>query len=214
MVRHLIIRGCAIIFMCWVILFIYLQKNKSTETESVHFQYNFQIHTEQTLLKKVSNESICGSFINLFTTFIENTTDIRKIAAQEAVLHSLNRLRAYGVQSWLFTKSDSWAKKAEDNQIYTVREFETNEYGTPVLGHMFSHVINQTHHQSLDCDEYSPQKNEMIFDGYFNGDIVFSVSLVKTLNVIRQHWNHKLMVSNNEDILVIGKRTNINFFPY
>ena len=214
MIRYFIIRGCAIIFICWIFLFMYFQKNRSTETDNLDFQYKFQPQTEQTIRNKVSNVSICGSFINLFTTFIENTTDIRKIAAQEAVLQSLTRLKPYGVQSWLFTKSDLWAKRAEENKIYSVREFETNKYGTPVLSGMFSHVITASHQKSLDCDQYSAKKNEIIFDGYFNGDIVFSTSLVQTLKVIRQHWNHRLMINKSEDILVIGKRTNVDFFSY
>ena len=214
MVRHLIIRGCAIIFCCWMILFTYLQENKSIEAENVDFQDDFESQIANTLPKGRNDTSICDSFINLFTTFIENTTDLRKIAAQEAVLQSLNRLKPYGVQSWLFTKSDFWAKKAEDYKINTVREFETNKYGTPVLGHMFSHVISKTHHQSLHCDQYEQNEKNIVFDGYFNGDIVFSSSLVKSLQIIRKHWNHNLMMKRNEDILVIGKRTNVNFFPY
>ena len=188
-----------------------VQKTNASATESVS---SFQLQREQTVHKGVGEEFICAPFVNLFTTFIETTTDIRKIAAQEAVLLSLTRLKPFGVQSWLFTKSDLWARKAEATQILTVREFQTNGYGTPVLSDMFSHVINRSHHKSLYCDPYSPRKNEIVFDGYFNGDIVFSLSLVKTLNAIRQHWNRKLMMETNEDILVVGKRTNVDFFPY
>jgi len=37
---------------------------------------------------------------------------------------------------------------------------------------------------------------------------------VQTLKVIQQHWNHRLMINKSEDILVIGKRTNVDFFSY
>jgi hypothetical protein len=55
----------------------------------------------------------CGALANIFTTFIENTKDHRKINAQMAVLKAYQRLRPHGVQTWLFTKSDDWAAKAE-----------------------------------------------------------------------------------------------------
>jgi hypothetical protein len=55
----------------------------------------------------------CGAVANIFTTFIENTKDHRKINAQMEVLKAHQRLRPHGVQTWLFTKSDDWAAKAE-----------------------------------------------------------------------------------------------------
>ena len=75
----------------------------------------------------------CGALLNLATTFIEDSSDPRKIAAQDSVLKSYQRLRkAGGVQAFLFTKSDSdWAQKARAHGVVVVSDVAVNTHGTP-----------------------------------------------------------------------------------
>ena len=74
----------------------------------------------------------CGALLNLATTFIEDTSDPRKIAAQDSVLKSYQRLRkAGGVQAFLFTKSDDWAQKARAHGVVVVSDVAVNTHGTP-----------------------------------------------------------------------------------
>ena len=149
---------------------------------------------------------MCDCRINLFTTVIDNTHDPRKIAAQDATLDSLQRLRAHGVQSWLFTSSSIWAQKATARQILPVRQFETNAQGTPMLSFMYSHVQKQTKSNKSKCTNTS-RSSDMAFDAYLNGDIVFTAALIKTLAVIEHHWS-----GQKHGVLLVGRRTNVNFY--
>jgi len=74
----------------------------------------------------------CGALLYLATTFIEDTSDPRKIAAQKNVLKSYQRLRqAGGVQAFLFTKSEDWAQKARACGVVVVSDGDVNPHGTP-----------------------------------------------------------------------------------
>jgi len=148
---------------------------------------------------------MCDCRINLFTTVIDNTRDPRKIAAQDATLDSLQRLRAHGVQSWLFTSSSVWAHKAAARQILPVRQFETNAQGTPMLSFMYAHVQTQTSSNKSNCTHTS-RRSGMAFDAYLNGDIVFTAALIETLAAIEHHWSGR-----KRGVLLVGRRTNVNF---
>jgi len=54
---------------------------------------------------------MCNALANIFTTFIENSKDARKNNAQIEVLKAFERLRPHGIQVWLFTNSDEWARR-------------------------------------------------------------------------------------------------------
>ena len=74
----------------------------------------------------------CGALLYLATTFIEDSLDHRKIAAQESVLKSYQRLRqAGGLQAFLFTKHHGWAKKAQEHSVVVVSDIDVNKHGTP-----------------------------------------------------------------------------------
>lgn len=59
----------------------------------------------------------CGVLLNIFTTFIDQPKDARKVHAQMAVLESYARLQPLGVQAWLFTESDVWAARAKQHKV-------------------------------------------------------------------------------------------------
>jgi hypothetical protein len=74
----------------------------------------------------------CGALLYLATTFIEDSLDPRKHAAQESVLKSYQRLRqAGGLQAFLFTKNHEWAKKAQLHGVFVVSDIDVNTNGTP-----------------------------------------------------------------------------------
>ena len=155
---------------------------------------------------------MCRNFINLFTTFIDESTDLRKVAAQENTLDALHRLQRHGVQAWLFTTSDSWAQKAAARNIITVREFDTNSQGTPVLRSMFQHVLAKTRQKQHACE--TEPDGGFIFDGYFNGDIIFTSALVETLRVVRGHWRNARDIGGRPNVLLVGRRTNVDFHAH
>ena len=148
---------------------------------------------------------MCNAIANVFTTFIENSKDQRKINAQVAVLKAYERLRPHGVQGWLFTSSDEWARRAEEHHVLVVRTFSTNRRGTPLLGGMYKHVANATESK---CGAHS---KDVTFDSYANGDIVFTMSLVDTLQQVRRGWGRELAAGARKGILIVGKRTNVDF---
>lgn len=147
---------------------------------------------------------MCDVLVNMFTTFIDQSKDQRKISAQTAVLKAYQRLRAHGVQAWLFTESDDWAHKAEVHGVIAVRKFESNKHGTPLLSYMYKHVAATTDSQ---C---GPPK-QMVFDSYANGDIVFTMGLVDTLTEIRRGWAREVAAGARKGVLVVGKRTNVEY---
>ena len=44
------------------------------------------------------------------------------------------------VQAWLFSTSEEWATRAAAHDVMVVRQFDTNQYGTPMVGYMFRFV--------------------------------------------------------------------------
>ena len=83
------------------------------------------------------------------------------------------------MQSWLFTGSEEWASTAAQLGIPAVRRFETNSHGTPCLGYMFQYVANHTR-------SYCGDGDGIVFDAFVNCDLVFTKSLVDTLEEIRR----------------------------
>ena len=146
----------------------------------------------------------CGMIANMFTTFIDKTKDERKISAQMAVLKAYQRLRAHGVQAWVFTKSDDWAAKAEAHDVIAVRQFATNQHGTPLLSHMYKHVANVT-------EDTCGKNKDVVFDAYANGDIVFTKGLVDTLVQVRKGWGREIASGARKGVMVVGKRTNVEY---
>lgn len=147
----------------------------------------------------------CDVFINAFTTFIDNSSDTRKVSAQIAVLQAYQRLNVHGVQTWIFTTSDFWAQKALEHGVLAVRKFDTNAHGTPFLGYMYEYVRNTT---ELNCDGGQAQ---LVFDFYANGDIIFTRDLVNTLSQIRSNWKDQIRQGRRNGVLVVGKRTNVDY---
>ncbi|EKX50428.1 hypothetical protein GUITHDRAFT_151150, partial [Guillardia theta CCMP2712] len=146
----------------------------------------------------------CDVVLNLFTTFIDNG-DNRKIGAQENVLRAYQRLRKHGVMPWLFTTSEKWTKKAMEHDVMVVSDIATNRHGTPLLGHMYETVRNITEKHCTPYPRY-------VFDSYTNGDIVFTKGLADTLSEVRRVWGHEISQGRRKGVMVIGKRTNVDYF--
>ena len=128
----------------------------------------------------------CGALLHLATTFIEFTEDARKIAAQDNVLRSYKRLRqAGGVQAFLFTKNAMWSTKARAHNVVVVSDIEWNVHGTPLVKHMFDTV------HALTVKACGVPKG-IVFDGYVNGDIVFTQGLINTLQTLRHGWKKSI----------------------
>lgn len=139
----------------------------------------------------------CNVTLNLLTTLISNR-DRAKIQAQENVLRSLRRLSKFGVRSWIFTSDVHWAKKARNFGLEVVFRFRTNNAGTPCVGFMYDYV--RVHGGCV-------VTGEVVFDGYFNGDVLLEPGLVETLRAVRARWG-PLLASGEKGVLVTGIRYN------
>mmetsp|Transcript_35007 Transcript_35007/g.56529 ORF Transcript_35007/g.56529 Transcript_35007/m.56529 type:complete len:274 (+) Transcript_35007:654-1475(+) len=51
-----------------------------------------------------------------------------------------------------------------------------------------------------------------VFDSYTNGDIVYTMGLVDTLKEIKKIWSRDIAARKRQGILVVGKRTNVEFY--
>lgn len=143
----------------------------------------------------------CKVLLNLATTVMESQDQL-KVAAQQNVLRAMGRLRAYGVRSYVFTDSAEWAERARKEGLLVVEKMETNEFGKPLLAQFFQHSAQ---HDSC------PQHGRFVFDGYMNGDIAFSSSLMRTLVKVRDVWAPAISAGRSNGVLVIGKRRDANF---
>ena len=147
----------------------------------------------------------CGAIINLATTFIEQSADPAKVAAQEAVLKNYQRLRETGgFQGFLFTTNATWANRARAHGVVVLSEVETNAHGTPKLKPMFHKMMELS---QKECG--APEG--IVFDGYANGDIVFAQSMLSTLVTLRRGWARSIANGTKKGVLLVGRRTNINY---
>ena len=116
-----------------------------------------------------------------------------------------------GVQGWLFTEAEQWALKAEAEGVLVVRKFDKNAHGTPMLSFMYRHVAQQTGAHAEACRASGNWSGGVVFDAYANGDIVFGLGLVDTLMQVRRMWARTLASGERKGVLVVGKRTNVNY---
>jgi len=147
----------------------------------------------------------CSALLNLATTFIDDTRDPLKIAAQDNVLQAYHRLReAGGFQGFLFTKSEAWAKKARTKGVVVVSDVATNPHGTPKFKDMIIKV------QELTLKHCGAPK-DIVFDGYANGDIIFTSGLIDTLAMVRGGWQKAVQQGTKKGVMLVGRRTNVHF---
>jgi len=147
----------------------------------------------------------CRAILNLATTFIEDTTDHLKVAAQWAVLRNYQRLRRTGkFQGYLFTKNETWASRARAHDVFVFSDVETNSNGTPKLKPMFHQIIE------LSQKRCGPPVG-LVFDGYANGDIIFSQSLLSTLTTLQRGWREAVANGTRKGVMLVGRRTNVDY---
>jgi len=77
-----------------------------------------------------------------------------------------------------------------------------------MLSFMYKHVAQQTDKNSAACGR---QGGDIIFDAYTNGDILFTHSLVETLEEVRRLWAASIKAGERRGVMVVGKRTNVDF---
>ena len=136
----------------------------------------------------------CTALLNMATTFIEDTRDSRKVAAQESVLQSYRRLRKPGgVQVFLFTtRKSAWIQKALAFHVIVVNDTAVNPHGTPKVSmhsskHSLCRALTTCYAQVASMLEKIQAINTracghaqpVVFDGYANGDIVFTQVLAR-----------------------------------
>jgi hypothetical protein len=92
--------------------------------------------------------------------------------------------------------------------VIAVNKFAKNDRGTPMLSFMYKHVAQQTDKNSAACGR---QGGDIIFDAYTNGDILFTHSLVETLEEVRRLWAASIKAGERRGVMVVGKRTNVDF---
>lgn len=147
----------------------------------------------------------CDAVLNLFTTCIEATQDSRKSRAQLEVLRSYQRLKNLRVQAWLFTESEQLALQATKFGVHVHRKFERTIEGTPCLSYMYNYIANVTQSH---CKN---QTERIIFDAYSNCDIIFTKGLIDTLHEINRKWKDSVIMGVRKGVMVVGKRTNVEF---
>ena len=125
----------------------------------------------------------CKARLNLFTSF-QASADVRKITAQFNVLRMLHRLEQLSgkmIKGILFTNSPFWEAEARRLGLLVLQAAE-NSGGAPFLKDMLAKV-------KANCP--GDRHAVLVFDGYFNGDILFPASqLLTTICAATNIWRN------------------------
>ena len=139
------------------------------------------------------------TLLTMFTTFKHGLTDngnwTHHEFAHKLVIPNWSSFAPY-IRPVLFSNcSDCEVTKLARLENWDVSPMQrVNNYSTPFLKEMYQKVF----------DDY-----ESTFYGFANGDLLFDASLIATLRLIKKNL-HRL----RNNVLIIGRRTNVEVFSY
>ena len=135
-----------------------------------------------------------GLILTLATTLLHTEPGTQKYYIQLNTLRALALLKD-DINVVVFTKDATGERLCLEAGIkHVVKEFETNQYGTPYVKSIFEKLDNI--HDS----------EKSTFLGYVNADILFDTRLIHSLKAISQAYTEGRLTDH---ILIVGRRTNV-----